>query len=114
MAVVERGKPARTHVEVVERLGDATVVRCRLETGRTHQIRVHLAAAGHPLIGDPTYRARHKRTVDTIESVRAFPRQALHAQRLGLVHPVTGQPMRWESPVPADIESLIAALRAHG
>jgi 23S rRNA pseudouridine1911/1915/1917 synthase len=114
MAVVERGKPARTHVKVVERLGEATVVRCRLETGRTHQIRVHLAAAGHPLIGDPTYRARHQRAVDKIEAVRAFPLQALHARKLGLVHPVTGQAMRWESPVPADIESLIAALRAHG
>jgi 23S rRNA pseudouridine1911/1915/1917 synthase len=66
------------------------------------------------LIGDPTYRARHKRALDKIEAVRAFPRQALHAQRLGLVHPVTGQAMRWESPVPADIESLIANLRAHG
>jgi 23S rRNA pseudouridine1911/1915/1917 synthase len=114
MAVVERGKPARTHVEVVERMKDATFVRCRLETGRTHQIRVHLAAAGHPLIGDRTYRARHKRAVDAIAAVRAFPRQALHAQKLGLVHPVSGKGMRWESPLPADIESLIAALRAHG
>jgi 23S rRNA pseudouridine1911/1915/1917 synthase len=114
MAVVERGKPARTHVEVAERLGDATVVRCRLETGRTHQIRVHLAAAGHPLIGDPTYRARHKLRVDAIEEVRAFPRQALHAHRLGLVHPVSHRAMRWQSPIPADIRSLIAALRAHG
>jgi 23S rRNA pseudouridine1911/1915/1917 synthase len=91
----------------------ATVVRCRLETGRTHQIRVHLAAAGHPLVGDPTYRGRRRGGADAIAEVRAFARQALHAQRLGLVHPVTGQPMRWQSPVPADIEALIAALRAH-
>jgi 23S rRNA pseudouridine1911/1915/1917 synthase len=113
MAVVERGKPARTHVEVLERMKVATVVRCRLETGRTHQIRVHLAAAGHPLVGDPTYRGRRRGGADAIAEVRAFARQALHAQRLGLVHPVTGQPMRWQSPVPADIEALIAALRAH-
>ena len=113
MAVVERGKPARTHVAVLERMTIATVVRCRLETGRTHQIRVHLAAAGHPLIGDPTYRGGRKGAADAIAQVRAFARQALHAQRLGLVHPVSGKTMRWESPVPADIEALIAVLRAH-
>jgi 23S rRNA pseudouridine1911/1915/1917 synthase len=113
MAVVERGKPARTHVAVLERMTIATVVRCRLETGRTHQIRVHLAAAGHPLIGDPTYRSRRKVAADAIPQVRTFARQALHAQRLGLVHPVSGKSMRWESPVPSDIEALIAALRAH-
>jgi 23S rRNA pseudouridine1911/1915/1917 synthase len=113
MAVVERGKPARTHVDVLERMKIATVVRCRLETGRTHQIRVHLAAAGHPLIGDPTYRGRRKAAADALAEVRAFHRQALHAQRLGLLHPVSGKSLRWESPVPADIEALIAALRAH-
>jgi 23S rRNA pseudouridine1911/1915/1917 synthase len=113
MAVVERGKPARTHVEVVERMGAATVVRCKLETGRTHQIRVHLAAAGHPLIGDPTYRGRRGSAADKVPEARAFRRQALHAQRLGLVHPVTGKEMHWRSPVPADIAALIASLRAH-
>ena len=113
MAVVERGKPARTHVEVVERMGAATVVRCKLETGRTHQIRVHLAAAGHPLVGDPTYRGRRGSAADRIPEVRAFRRQALHAQRLGLVHPVSGKAMQWQSPVPADIVALIASLRAH-
>ena len=112
MAVVERGKPARTHVAVLERMTIATVVRCKLETGRTHQIRVHLAAAGHPLIGDPTYRGRRKNAADAVAQVRSFGRQALHAQRLGLVHPVTGKSMRWESPVPADIDALIVALRA--
>jgi len=111
MAVVERGKPARTHVEVVERMASATVVRCKLETGRTHQIRVHLAAAGHPLIGDPTYRGRRQGPAGAIAEVRAFARQALHAQRLGLVHPVTGKTMAWQSAVPGDIEALIAALR---
>ena len=114
MAVVARGKPARTHVDVVERMASATVVRCKLETGRTHQIRVHLAAAGHPLVGDPTYRGRHQGAANAIAEVRAFKRQALHAQRLGLAHPVTGKAMQWQSPIPADIEALIAALRAHG
>ena len=105
MAVIEQGRPARTHVEVVERFGAATLVRCRLETGRTHQIRVHLTAIGHPLIGDPTYRGR------TRKSAASFPRQALHAQRLGLVHPVTRKAMQWESPVPADIATLLETLR---
>ena len=112
MAVVERGKPARTHVEIVERLQGATLVRCNLETGRTHQIRVHLAAVGHPLVGDPTYRGRGAQQRGNA-TTRAFPRQALHARRLGLVHPVTGQAMRWESPVPDDLSALVESLRAH-
>jgi len=114
MAVVEsgKGKPARTHVEVVERFGTATLLRCRLETGRTHQIRVHLTAFGHPLIGDPTYRGRRTGAALAIPEVRAFARQALHAQRLGLVHPVTRKAMQWDSPLPADFQALIAALRA--
>jgi len=113
MAVVASGKPARTHVEVVERLGVATVVRCRLETGRTHQIRVHLAALGHPLIGDPTYRGNRGSGADAVPEVRAFRRQALHAQRLGLLHPATRKPMQWAAAVPPDLLALQAALRAH-
>ncbi len=112
MAVVERGRPARTHVEVVERLGAATLVRCRLETGRTHQIRVHLMAIGHPLLGDPTYRGRRTQATALPEAARAFARQALHAQRLGLVHPVTRSAMEWEAPLPADFTRLLVALRA--
>ncbi|MFO1412969.1 MAG: 23S rRNA pseudouridine(1911/1915/1917) synthase RluD [Burkholderiales bacterium] len=110
MAVVEAGKPARTHVQPVERFGDCTLVRCRLETGRTHQIRVHLTAIGHPLVGDPTYRGPRSHGARLPDALRRFPRQALHAQRLGLVHPVTHEAMAWESPLPADFRALIAAL----
>ena len=105
MAVVVTGKPARTHFDVVERFGVATLLRCRLETGRTHQIRVHLASLGHPLVGDSTYGRK---------GALAFPRQALHAARLALVHPVTGRACRWDSPLPDDFAGLLAALRAHG
>jgi 23S rRNA pseudouridine1911/1915/1917 synthase len=103
MAVVATGKPARTHFDVVERFGVATLLRCRLETGRTHQIRVHLASLGHPLVGDPTYGRKGE---------LAFARQALHAARLALTHPLTGDACQWESALPPDFEGLLAALRA--
>ncbi len=103
MAVVARGRDAVTHYQVVERYAHATLLRCRLETGRTHQIRVHLAALGHPLVGDPTYGKR--------ASGIAFPRQALHAEQLALVHPETGKTMRWHAGPPTDMRELIAALR---
>jgi 23S rRNA pseudouridine1911/1915/1917 synthase len=100
------GKPAITHYDVVERFPGVTLLRCRLETGRTHQIRVHMQHIGHPLVGDTVYsasrRGHHK---------IPFPRQALHAERLGLVHPVTHESMQWESPLPADFSSLLKALR---
>ena len=107
MAVVTGGKPARTHVTPVERFGVATHVRCTLETGRTHQIRVHLAAIGHPLVGDPAYGGRRGGS-----GVPSFGRQALHAARLGLAHPRAEQPMQWEAPPPADLALLLATLRA--
>ena len=102
MAVIATGRPARTHYDVAERFGIATLLRCRLETGRTHQIRVHLASIGHPLVGDPAY--GRKPPV-------AFGRQALHAVRLGLIHPVTGTARVWESPLPGDFAQLLAQLR---
>jgi 23S rRNA pseudouridine1911/1915/1917 synthase len=114
MAVVERGKPARTHVEIVERFGSATLIACRLETGRTHQIRVHLTAIGHPLLGDVTYRGRSVGAGALPAAAREFRRQALHAQRLGLDHPTTHAGMLWEAPPPPDFLHLLAALRTGG
>jgi 23S rRNA pseudouridine1911/1915/1917 synthase len=105
MAVVATGRPARTHYAVAERFGNATLLSCRLETGRTHQIRVHLASLGHPLVGDPAYGRK---------GPLAFPRQALHAFRLGLIHPLTREECAWESPLPADFAGLLALLRARG
>ncbi len=105
MAIVATGRPARTHYDVVERFAGATRLSCRLETGRTHQIRVHLASLGHPLVGDPAYGRK---------GGIAFGRQALHAFRLGLVHPATGEERGWESPLPADFAALLARLRAVG
>jgi 23S rRNA pseudouridine1911/1915/1917 synthase len=106
MAVVERGKAARTHVAPLERFGVATLVRCALDTGRTHQIRVHLAAIGHPLVGDPVYGARK-----AAAGVPPFARQALHAAALGYADPATRRARTFESPPPADFAALVAALR---
>jgi 23S rRNA pseudouridine1911/1915/1917 synthase len=103
MAVVVSGKPAVTHVHVRERFAGATLLTCRLETGRTHQIRVHLASIGHPLIGDPVYAAGRKSI--------SFQRQALHAETLVLAHPLSGQAMRWHAPLPQDMRGLIDGLR---
>ena len=112
MAVVARGKPATTHYVVIERGAGWSLLRCRLETGRTHQIRVHLHSIGHPLIGDPTYplKAGNARLP---QAAQEFRRQALHATRLALVHPHSGQTLTWESPAPPDIADLLQVLR-HG
>ncbi|MDD5249895.1 MAG: 23S rRNA pseudouridine(1911/1915/1917) synthase RluD [Rhodocyclaceae bacterium] len=107
MAVVGGGRDARTHYRVVERFGRATFVECRLETGRTHQIRVHMASIGHPLAGDPAY----GRAKSGDARLDAFPRQALHAWQLALIHPASGAEMAWESPLPPDIAALLAELR---
>ncbi|BFM08977.1 23S rRNA pseudouridine(1911/1915/1917) synthase RluD [Halioxenophilus aromaticivorans] len=115
MAVVHTGKPALTHYRVVERFGQHTHVRVKLATGRTHQIRVHMAHIRYPLVGDTTYAGRFKippQCSDTlIEHLRAFPRQALHAQQLGLVHPARGEDMQWQAPIPADFDGLLQVLR---
>lgn len=106
----EDGKRAVTHVTPVEYFGDAyTLVECRLETGRTHQIRIHLAESGHPVCGDRVYSA--PRGVEAFDDSGA-PRVALHAAELGFVHPVTGEDLRAVSPLPADMQKLIAFLRS--
>ncbi|MDR2240458.1 MAG: 23S rRNA pseudouridine(1911/1915/1917) synthase RluD [Zoogloeaceae bacterium] len=109
MAVVGAGRAARTHYRVLERFARATLIECALETGRTHQIRVHMTEIGHPLIGDPVYGPRRKTPADAVAD---FPRQALHAWRLALTHPASGGEMAWEAPPPEDFARLLAALRA--
>ena len=106
MAVVDGAREARTHYRVCERFGCATLVQCMLETGRTHQIRVHMQHLGHPLVGDPVYGPR--RVADP--RLSGFARQALHAFRLGLLHPASGQEMQWEVPMAEDMAQLIVAL----
>jgi 23S rRNA pseudouridine1911/1915/1917 synthase len=108
---VTSGKRAVTHWRTLERLSGATFVEVTLETGRTHQIRVHFSDHGHPLLGDRTY-GRPPRETALRAVARALGRQALHAQVLGLVHPRTGQRMRWSAPPPADFAAALAALRA--
>ncbi|KOS69555.1 pseudouridine synthase [Lysinibacillus contaminans] len=101
-AVVDNGKHAVTHFQVIERFGDYTLVECRLETGRTHQIRVHMKYIGFPLVGDPKYGP--KKTID-------FGGQVLHAGVLGFVHPVSGEYLEFEAPLPADFVQLVDELR---
>jgi len=112
MAMVKdgRGKHAVTHYATLERLNGAALVECRLETGRTHQVRVHMTSLGHPLLGDPAY-GRTPAKLKPLLVEHRFARQALHAKVLGFIHPVTGEPLRFESPLPADMEALLVDLR---
>jgi 23S rRNA pseudouridine1911/1915/1917 synthase len=116
MAVVAGGKPARTHYRVVERYRAHTLVRLQLETGRTHQIRVHMAYIHCPVVGDPVYGGHLRLPRGAGEVLRTllqtFRRQALHAQRLAFLHPGSGKPVSWEAPVPPDMLALIEAMRA--
>ena len=96
-------REAVTHFTVLERLGDFTLVEARLETGRTHQIRVHFLAIGHPVVGDPTYARRDPLSVG---------RQFLHSYRLSFVHPMTGEEVGVEAPLPADLAAVLDRLRS--
>lgn len=113
-AVIPGGKPAKTHYRVLERFGHHTHLRLKLETGRTHQIRVHMSHLGYPLVGDAVYAGRMKvpkgASPELLEALRGFGRQALHAKRLELIHPITGDDMAWEIDLPEDMLSLLACL----
>ncbi|MFT5483977.1 MAG: 23S rRNA pseudouridine1911/1915/1917 synthase [Halieaceae bacterium] len=116
MAVVEHGgKPAITHYRVERRFAHYTALRVELETGRTHQIRVHMAHIKYPLVGDPSYGGRPRvprgADQDLIDALRNFPRQALHARKLSLVHPASGDQMTWHAPEPEDLKQLLQTLQ---
>jgi 23S rRNA pseudouridine1911/1915/1917 synthase len=113
----ERGRYAATRWRLVEPLGPASLIACRLETGRTHQIRVHLASIGHPLLGDSVYGSGFKSKASQLSAganvaLEALGRQALHAAALGFEHPITGAALRFESPPPKDFSRLLNALKA--
>lgn len=115
MVVREGGRPSVTHYRVIERFRAHTHIRVTLETGRTHQIRVHMAHLRYPLVGDPVYGGRlripARASEELANALRGFHRQALHAARLGFEHPVTGEPMEWSSPIPQDMVSLLGELK---
>ncbi len=115
-AVVPDGKPAVTHYRLIQRFRGHTHTRVQLETGRTHQIRVHMAHVRYPLVGDPVYGGRMRvpagASAELRDALQRFRRQALHARKLGLVHPASGEYMEFEAPMPADFQHLIAALKS--
>jgi len=115
MAVVAGGREAVSHYRVIERFRAHTLVKVQLETGRTHQIRVHMAHLRHPLLGDPVYGGRLRLAAGAGEmlrdALRQFKRQALHAEALGLIHPERGEAMQWEVPPPEDMQRLVKVLR---
>ncbi len=115
MSIQQNGKPAVTHYTVIERFRAFTYIKVRLETGRTHQIRVHFAWRRHALVGDQTYGGRLAlpagATEPLIEALRGFKRQALHATRLAFKHPTSGEAIELEAPPPADFEALLAVMR---
>jgi 23S rRNA pseudouridine1911/1915/1917 synthase len=111
MAIVEegRGKRAVTHYRMLKPLRESALVECRLETGRTHQVRVHMASLGHPLVGDPVYGRTRPAHREALKSL-GFHRQALHAAELGFVHPVSKENLSFKSPLPSDIQELFGVL----
>lgn len=113
MAVVKfGGKEAITHVKVLERYHAHSYIECELETGRTHQIRVHMKEARHPLAGDPVYgNPRHVCSQPVKDAVKGLARQALHAYRLRFIHPKSGEEVAFETPIPADMYHLLSVLR---
>jgi len=115
MAVVQTGRAARTLYDVQERFEGVSLIACRLITGRTHQIRVHMAHIGHAVVGDPVYAGRQWRALlqpRLAAACRDFPRQALHAARLEISHPASGEPMTFEAPLPRDMTRLLELLRS--
>ncbi|MGI9308674.1 MAG: 23S rRNA pseudouridine(1911/1915/1917) synthase RluD [Gammaproteobacteria bacterium] len=114
MAVTDRGKPAQTHYRVLHRFTHHSFLALRLETGRTHQIRVHMAHVHHPLLGDPVYGGRLRLPPgadhELTEQLQSFHRQALHASNLGFEHPVSGEPLDFRASLPADMQKLLVAL----
>jgi 23S rRNA pseudouridine1911/1915/1917 synthase len=119
MAVTPKGRSAATNYRVRESFGWASLLECRLETGRTHQIRVHLSHLGHPVLGDATYGGGARRALNLPEGARrlareiveTMPRQALHAARLAFSHPATGKRLALEAPLPADFSAALERLR---
>lgn len=117
MAVVSDGKPAVTHYRLLKRFKHFSFLQVALETGRTHQIRVHMAHIGHPIFGDTLYAGKPKLAKDchplVQEALLHFPRQALHAKKLGLLHPATRDYLEWEIPLPEDMQSILLLLEEH-
>lgn len=115
MTVTETGKPSVTHYRVIERFRAHTHINVQLETGRTHQIRVHMAHIQYPILGDPVYAGRLQlpkgASTELVTELRQFKRQALHASELSLVHPTTGKTMTWRAPLPEDMLKMIAVLK---
>ena len=115
MTVISSGKSAITHYRVLEKFRNCTYIKLQLETGRTHQIRVHMSHIKHNIIGDQTYGSRavlpKGASLVLIKALQTFSRQALHAKVLGLMHPITKQKMQWEAPFPEDMQQLLMHLR---